>query len=88
MKKFLGIVKLYHENMSGMDIKLLSKTYDRMELINKWFDLYPNAEHVVLNNTKELDSMFETFKDMTPITQEEEKSVKHAKKLLRKLMED
>lgn len=88
MKKFLGIVKLYNESMSGIDIKILSKTYDEIELINKWFDLYPDSEHVILNNTQELNSMFEIFKDMTPITQEEKDSIKSAKKLLYELMKD
>ena len=44
MKKFLGIVKLYNESMNGTNIKILSKTYDEIKLINKWFDLYPGAE--------------------------------------------
>ena len=88
MKKLLGIVKLYDESMSCINVKKLSKTYDEIELINKWFDLYPSAEHTVLNNTQELDSMFEIFKDMTPITQEEKDSIKSAKKLLYELMKD
>lgn len=88
MKKFLGIVKLYDESMNGISIKILSRTYDEVELINKWFDLYPDAEHVILNNTQELNSMFEIFNDMTPITQEEKDSIKSAKKLLYKLMQD
>lgn len=88
MKKFLGIVKLYDESMNGISIKILSRTYDEIELINKWFDLYPDSEHVILNNTQELNSMFEIFKDITPITQEEKDSIKSAKKLLYKLMQD
>lgn len=88
MKKLLGIVKLYDESMNGINIKILSRTYDEVELINKWFDLYPDSEHVILNNTQELNSMFEIFKDMTPITQEEKDSIKNAKKLLYKLMQD
>lgn len=88
MKKLLGIVKLYDESMNGINIKILSRTYDEVELINKWFDLYPDSEHVILNNTQELNSMFEIFKDMTPITQEEKDSIKSAKKMLYKLMQD
>lgn len=88
MKKFLGIVKLYNESMNGTNIKILSKTYDEIELINKWFDLYPGSEHIILNNTQELNSMFEIFKDMTPVTQEEKDSIKSAKKLLYELMKD
>lgn len=44
--------------------------------------------NVILNNTQELNSMFEIFKDMTPITQEEKDSIKSAKKLLYELMKD
>lgn len=88
MKKFLGIVKLYNESMNGTNIKILSKTQDEIELINKWFDLYSGSEHILLNNTQELNSMFEIFKDMTPITKEEKDSIKSAKKLLYELMKD
>lgn len=88
MKKYLGIVKEHFEGMTGLQISLLSRTYDDIDLINKWFDLYPNSEHTILLNNEELDSIFEVFKDMTPITDDEKKSMEEAKRLLRNLMED
>ena len=88
MKKYIGIIKIYDEYMGGVNIKLLSKTYDDKELMNKWFDLYPNCEHVILLNTKGLDSMFKIFRDITPITEEEKNEVKKAKILLKRLMSD
>ncbi len=88
MKKYLGIVKIYDEYMSGINIRIKSRTYDDETLINEWFNLYPNSEHVMLQNTQELDSMFEIFRDMTPITDEEKQSMEQAKVLYRRLMSE
>ena len=86
MKKYLGIVKIYDEYMGRINIIIKSRTYDDETLINEWFNLYPNSEHVMLLNTQELESMFETFRDMTPITDEEIQSMGQAKVLYRRLM--
>ena len=88
MKNYLGIIKVYSEYMSGVNVKILSKTYDDINLIKLWFDLYPGSEYVILENTKELDSMFEFFKDMTPITEEEKEIVEKARVLYKKMMKD
>lgn len=88
MKKYLGIVKIFDEGMSGLHITILSRTYDDLDLLNEWINLYPNSEHIILNNTIELDSMFEIFRDMTPITKEEKESMGKAKVLLRKMLKD
>ena len=42
----------------------------------------------MLQNTNELDSMFEIFKDMTPITKEEKQDMKRVKVLHKKLMSE
>ena len=83
MKKYLGIVKIYDEFMSGVNIIIKSRTYDDEALINEWFNLYPNSEHIMLHNTKDLDSMFEIFRDMTPITEEEKKQWRELKFCIR-----
>ena len=88
MKKYLGLVKIYDEYMSGINIIIKSRTYDDEKLINEWFNLYPNSEHVMLQNTQELDSMFEIFRDMTPIIDEEKQSMEQAKVLYRRLMSE
>ena len=88
MKKYLGIVKIYDEYMNGINIIIKSRTYDDETLINEWFNLYPNSEHVMLQNTQELDLMFEIFRDMTPITDEEKQSMEQAKVLYRRLMSE
>lgn len=88
MKKYLGIVKIYDEYMNGINIIIKSRTYDDETLINEWFNLYPNSEHVMLQNTQELDSMFEIFRDMNPITDEEKQSMEQAKVLYRRLMSE
>lgn len=56
-----------------------------MHSLKKWLSLYSNPEYVVLNNTQKLDSMFETFRDMTPITEEEKLQMEKTRILLRKL---
>ena len=86
MKKYLGIVKIYDEYMSGVNIIIKSRTYDDENLIYEWFKLYPDSEHVMLQNTEELDSMFKIFKDMTPITDEEKQKMEKAKVLYKRLM--
>lgn len=85
MDKYLGIIKLYDDGMSGTSVKLLSKTYNDLHSLKKWLSLYPNSEYVVLNNTQKLDSMFEIFRDMTPITEEEKQEMENTKMLLRNL---
>lgn len=88
MKKYLGIIKIYNDYMSGTNVTLLTKTYDDIETMNIWFSMYPNREYVLLENTLELDSMFEIFKDMTPITEEEKTEMEDANQLYLKLMKD
>ena len=88
MKKYLGIVKIHDEYMSGVNIIIKSRTYDDETLINEWFNLYPNSEHVMLQNTQELDSMFEIFRDRTPITEEEKQSMEKVKVLYKRLMSE
>ena len=88
MKKYLGIVKIYDEYMSGVNIIIKSRTYDDEALINEWFNLYPNSEHIMLRNTKDLDSMFEIFRDMTPITEEEKQAMEKVKVLYKRLISE
>ena len=88
MNRYLGIIKIYDENMKGVNVRIISKTYDDIEIMNKWFSMYPDSEHIMLNNTNELDSMFEVFRDMKPITQEEIETAEKGKILYRKLMKD
>lgn len=85
MDKYLGIVKLYDDGMSGTSVRILSKTYNDLHSLQNWLSLYPNSEYVVLNNTQKLDSMFEIFRDMTPITEEEKNEMENAKTLLKNL---
>ena len=86
MKKYLGIVKICDEHMSGVNIIIKSRTYDDEALMNEWFKLYPGSEHVMLQNTQELDSMFEIFNDMTPLTDEEKQDNERVKTLYKSLI--
>ena len=56
--------------------------------MSKWFKMYPNCCHTLLNNTEELDSTFEEFHDYTSISTNEKQSMQEGKTLLRKLMMD
>ena len=42
----------------------------------------------MLQNTQELDSMFEIFRDMTPITEDEKQSMEKVKVLYKRLMSE
>ena len=88
MKKYLGIVKIYDKYMSGVNIIIKSRTYDDETLINEWFKLYPGSEHIMLQNTKELDSMFEIFRDTTPLTDEEKQEMGRVKVLYKRLISE
>lgn len=88
MKKYLGLIKICEENMSGTNIRILSKTYDKIKFLNMWFNIYPNSEHIILDNTEELDSIFSSFEDMTPITIEEKEEMEKGKSMYKKLMND
>ena len=88
MKKYLGVIKIYTDYMGGADVKIISKTCNNTKILNTWFEMYPDSEHVLLENTKELDSMFKFFEDPTPITIKEQKNAVKAKKLYKKLMKD
>ena len=88
MKKYLGIVKLEKNYMGGLHISLLTKTYDNELTLNDWFLLYPGCEHVILENTEELDAMFEIFHDPIPITDEEKKQDIENKKIYKKFLKD
>ena len=53
IKKYIGIVKNYHGCMSGCRIELLSKFYDDHATFQQWFNLYPESEHIILENMHE-----------------------------------
>ena len=56
VENYLGLIKV-------SDSELLSNTSDDIEEIYKWFAMYPNTNQVLLHNRKELDLMFEKYKD-------------------------
>lgn len=87
IKKYIGIVKNYHDCMSGCRMELLSKFYDDHATFQQWFNLYPESEHIILENTEELYNMFSIFEDRRhPITEEEKQDIEEGKKLYKKLM--
>lgn len=88
MKKYLGIIKEYEEQMGGINVKLLTKTYNTKKEFSAWFFLHPNSEHTILENNEELDSMFEIFRDMTPLTEEEKEEMAKAKSLYKRLIQE
>lgn len=85
MKKYIGVVKVIHEFMAGCRIEIKSRYYDDKALIEKWFELYPDSEKILLENNSELNEFFEIFEDFTPITPEEFKKMEKAEQLLEEL---
>ncbi len=72
MKKYLGMVKVETEYMSGIKFDLRVKFSDDKAYIEQWMKLYPNCDKLIFDNTPELDRFFWLFQDFwTAVTQEE-----------------
>ena len=81
-----------------MKTNLLESYKGRLAVSESYFAKSHNGEKLsqnkklvvakLLENTNELDAMFEIFKDMTPITKEEQEELKKARILYKKLMKD
>ena len=89
MAKYIGIVQINEESMSGLNITFKYRTFHDKEkrLIRKWFSLYPvgnngrtETKHVLLPYTKDLADMFSIYRDYTPLTKEEEIQEERIKK--------
>ena len=78
MEKYLGIVKVVSESMIGVDIKILTKFSDDKSYIEKWFELYPDSEKIILQNNYELKSFFGDLEDFSPVTESERKEARRA----------
>lgn len=85
MKKYLGMVKVETEYMSGLKVELRVKFSDDKVYIEQWMKLYPNCDKLIFENTPELDRFFWLFQDFwTAVTQEEREN---GKKAYRELMD-
>ncbi len=81
MRKYLGIVRVERESMVGLDIRIYTKFSGRKSYIEKWFKLYPDCKKILLENTPELEAVFEELDDFRFVTKAEERE---AQKLLEK----
>lgn len=89
MKKYIGILTVTNEYINGLETKILTKTYDNKDLLEKWFLLYPDSPHIILENNEILDSMFRVFEDsLTPITLEEINKLKEVEEEVKVLLKD
>ncbi len=85
MKKYLGMVKVETEYMSGLKVELRVKFSDDKAYIEQWMKLYPNCDKLIFENTPELDRFFWVFQDFrTAVTQEERED---GEKAYRELMD-
>ena len=88
MKKYVGVVQVVHEFMAGCRIDIKSRYYDDKALIDKWFELYPDSEKILLENNPSINEFFEIFEDFTPITEEEKKEMEKVEKIHREMMKE
>lgn len=89
MKKYIGILTVTNEYVYGLETKILTKTYDDKDLLEKWFLLYPDSPHIILENNEILDFIFKVFEDcLTPITEEEKKAIEIANEKIKILLKD
>ena len=85
MKKYLGMVKVETEYMSGLKVELRVKFSDDKAYIEQQMKLYPNCDKLIFENTPELDRFFWLFQDFwTAVTQEEREN---GEKAYRELMD-
>lgn len=85
MKKYLGMVKVETECMTGTRVDLRVKFSDDKAYIEQWMKLYPNCDKLIFENTPELDRFFWLFQDFwTAVTQEEREN---GEKAYRELMD-
>ena len=71
MEKYLGITKIMSESMIGINIKILTRFSDDKAYLERWFELYPDSEKIILKNNRELKIFFEDFEDFFPVTERE-----------------
>lgn len=83
MEKYLGMVNVVTEFMSGTKVELRVKFSDDKAYLEQWMKLYPNCEKLILDNTPELQRFFVAFQDETLVTREEKD---RAEKSYRELM--
>lgn len=88
MKNYIGIVKIVKEYFSGVNLKIVVRFADEMDEINEWLYLYPNMEHIVMDNTEYLNKFFEDFEDPTPVTKEEKEIAEQAMKKFEDFMRE
>lgn len=70
--RFMGIVKVEKESMMGVRYELKTKFSNDIVYLRKWFELYPDAEHIILDkndikNFENLKEFLEVFEDLTPV---------------------
>ena len=80
MKKYIGLVNLSINAMAGSLEEIRAKFSDDKAYIEKWFDLYPNAKKILLDNTQQLNNFFIGLQDSRPVTEEEIKEAERVYK--------
>lgn len=83
MEKYLGMINVVTEFMSGTKVELRVKFSDDKAYLEQWMKLYPNCKKLILDNTPELQRFFVAFQDETLVTREEKD---RAEKAYRELM--
>ena len=80
MKHYVGIVKIEHRYIGGIDVEIRTKFSYNKKDIKKWIKkLYPRNDAIIIKSSKELKEFFEVFEDVTPI--KKRKTKKGKKKL-------
>ena len=67
MEKYIGLIKITNESMMGIDIKLLSRFASSKSYLEKWFRMYPDLEHVIIDNSEENESFFIDYEDISTV---------------------
>lgn len=65
MPKYLGSIKIEKESMSGLEVRIITKSSSRKEEVEEWTKLYPDSESLVIECDDITLEFFECFNDIS-----------------------
>lgn len=75
-RKYLGIIKCLSHSMSGINLKIITKSSEDKSLIEDWMKSYPKEEQILIECDEKTADFFNDFEDISlnAMTEDERKS--------------
>lgn len=64
-KKYLGIIKCSTHSMSGISLKIITKSSEDKSLIEDWMKSYPNEQQILIECDEKTAEFFNDFEDIS-----------------------